>query len=183
MALLRRDGGGARGQRWIVPSLENLTQASGQREAEKKICDHEEYEGYEITKCVSVSAPSKMEAARTYDDKVGPAGPDRWRDGGAMGRRCAAFGDQHNSLTGQSIGRNCCVGRFGSVQSTHTNDRENQQCSRHRDSPRVLSTAQASRPFEIGWDFKPAVKLKPYRSINRRNAPLAPIVGRLGIGW
>ena len=34
-----------------------------------------------------------------------------------------------------------------------TNDRENQQCSRIRDNPRVRSATRASRPFEIGWDF------------------------------
>jgi len=91
--VLRRDGG-ARGQRWIVPSfLEKLAQASGQRKAEKKICDHEEYESYEISKFVSVSASSKIEAACTYNNKIGPADPDRWRNGGAMGRRCIAFGD------------------------------------------------------------------------------------------
>ena len=72
-------------------------QASGQRKAEKKICDHEEYESYEISKFVSVSASSKIEAARTYNNKIGPADPDRWRNGGAM-RRCVAFGDQHDSL-------------------------------------------------------------------------------------
>jgi len=88
--MLRGDGE-TRGSGGIVSfssSPHPFGQERGQRKSEKKIRDHEEYEGYKVTKFVGASEPSRavvVTRLRTNNEKVSPADPDRLRDRGAAG--------------------------------------------------------------------------------------------------
>jgi hypothetical protein len=87
--MLRGDGE-TRGSGGIVSfssSPQPFGQERGQRKPEKKIRDHEEYEGYKVAKFVGESEPSRavVGTLRTNNEKVGPADPDRLRDRGTAG--------------------------------------------------------------------------------------------------